>query len=221
MREPIQITRSGAVKNADPGALEELQQEFAKNHCILLPSLIDPAIFEFVVDSVAKASFVAREYKDVGTEKRLPGEVSTSSLDFLMNVPRFLQIIERVTCCEKIALFYGRIYQMTAAEGHQFNWHDDMESGDPRLLGLSLNLSREPFEGGELEIREMDSQRVVHKVRNTGLGDAIIFRIAANLEHRVAPVRGVNSKIAYAGWFRPTSREYPAGFHNLLRSGEE
>jgi hypothetical protein len=220
MREPIQITRSGAVANATPDALQELQRHFAKSHCILLPSLIDPGILEIVLERISKGQFATHQYKHVGTESRLPDDSSVSTLDFLMNVPAFLKLMERVTSCAPIALFSGRIYRMAPDEGHHFDWHADMETGDPRLLALSLNLSPEPFEGGELEMRETETKRVIHRVRNTGLGDAIVFRVAAFLEHRVAPVRGTVPKTAYTGWFRPRSSDYPADFHNLVRSVE-
>jgi hypothetical protein len=49
---------------------------------------------------------------------------------------------------------------------------------------------------------------------NKGFGDAIVFRIGGNLEHRVAPVRGAVPKIAFAGWFRPSE----ASFHPAHRS---
>lgn len=37
---------------------------------------------------------------------------------------------------------------------------------------------------------------------NTGLGDALIFRISGELKHRVAPMEGDEAKTAFAGWFR-------------------
>jgi hypothetical protein len=38
-------------------------------------------------------------------------------------------------------------------------------------------------------------------VANTGAGDAVLFRIAERLEHRVTSLRGDVPRTAYAGWF--------------------
>ena len=40
------------------------------------------------------------------------------------------------------------------------------------------------------------------QVANTGLGDAIIFRLRSDLEHLATDVEGTIEKTAFAGWFR-------------------
>jgi hypothetical protein len=67
---------------------------------------------------------------------------------------------------------------------------------------MSINLSLEEYQGGELQIRETRSGKIVSEIANTGLGDAVLFPISPELEHRVLPVRGDRAKIAFAGWFR-------------------
>jgi len=62
--------------------------------------------------------------------------------------------------------------------------------------------AREPYEGGTLEIADIQSKAVLHTVANRGAGDAIIFRVSPPSMHRVTPVGGAISKVAYAGWFR-------------------
>jgi len=46
-----------------------------------------------------------------------------------------------------------------------------------------------------------DSIEILQETRNTGLGDALLFRISADLIHRVQGVTGDHPKIAFAGWF--------------------
>jgi hypothetical protein len=71
-----------------------------------------------------------------------------------------------------------------------------------RLITMSVNLSPKPYAGGILQLREERSEEILAEIANTGLGDALFFRISPELKHRVSPVEGVLPKTAYAGWFQ-------------------
>jgi predicted 2-oxoglutarate/Fe(II)-dependent dioxygenase YbiX len=83
---------------------------------------------------------------------------------------------------------------------HYYPWHSDI--AHERLVGLSVNLSSELFEGGVLEVREERSRRVVARVANRTAGDAVLFRISPVLEHHVTPVTAGGERLVLAGWFR-------------------
>jgi Rps23 Pro-64 3,4-dihydroxylase Tpa1-like proline 4-hydroxylase len=89
---------------------------------------------------------------------------------------------------------------LNPVSGHYDSWHSDV--GQDRLVALSLNLGREPFEGGLLQIRRADSPEIIAEIANRATGDAVIFRIDPSLRHRVGPVEGHVPRTAYAGWFR-------------------
>jgi hypothetical protein len=55
-------------------------------------------------------------------------------------------------------------------------------------------------------------------VNNTGFGDAILFRISKDLEHRVTEVVGEVAKTAYAGWFYETGVSSFAELVKLYRN---
>jgi hypothetical protein len=217
MNEPIQLSRSGAVINASTQAIEELQREFAEHHCILLPRLIDPAIHDILLEQVSNAHFVQYANEGIGTETWAPSLISVSTLNFLTNTPAFVRFVGHVTGCSPIGIFSGRIYRISPAEEQHLDWHSDIIPDDPRLITLSLNLSPEPYEGGETQIRETANERIVCKIANTGLGDAILFRVSPALEHRVTPVRGTIPRTAYAGWFRPPIDNTRRDFHSAIR----
>jgi hypothetical protein len=218
MHGPVQLTRTGEIINADASSIRELQQQFAGTHCILLPSLIRPEILEILLDQIAGAQFIPDEYADVGAETRIATSQALKSLQFLLNIPTFLRFIETVTSSPPIQIFTGRIYRLSPAEGQHFDWHNDVIPDDPRLLGLSINLSPQPFEGGAFSIRDVNTKQVFREVRNTGLGDALIFRIAGSLQHSVSPVRGPISRTAYAGWFKPPTATSSDDFHQFVRT---
>jgi hypothetical protein len=67
---------------------------------------------------------------------------------------------------------------------------------------MSINLSRELYSGGRLQIRDHVSGEIVSEVANAGIGDAVIFRLSDRFQHRITDVEGTASKTAFAGWFR-------------------
>jgi hypothetical protein len=77
---------------------------------------------------------------------------------------------------------------------------------------MSINLSPTSFSGGTFELRERESKRLVYRHGNTGCGDALIFRLSLDLEHRVTDVIGNAAKTAFAGWFRSQPHDYRALF---------
>jgi hypothetical protein len=117
---------------------------------------------------------------------------------FLMNDPHLFELIQRVTGCDRIGRFDGRVYRMDPSA--YSGWHDDI--GDHRMIAMSLNLSREPYAGGVLQLRERHSRQILHEAPNRGPGDAILFRVADHLQHQITPVEGAVSKLAFAGWFK-------------------
>ena len=120
---------------------------------------------------------------------------------FLLNNPALFEILQNITGCGRIGRFYGRVYRMVPVADHYDSWHDD--AFDDRMITISINLSREFYRGGVLQIRERKSKRCLYEVANTGFGDAIVFRVDGALQHRVTDVEGNVEKVALSGWFVP------------------
>jgi hypothetical protein len=119
-------------------------------------------------------------------------------LYLIANDRRLFEAIERITGCSAIGAFIGRVYLMRAGAGHYDRWHSDIDGA--RLIGMSVNLTEGEFRGGEFELRQADG--IAWRLANTGPGDAILFRIADGLQHRVAGIEGDVARIAFAGWFQ-------------------
>jgi hypothetical protein len=105
---------------------------------------------------------------------------------------------------------------MVARKGLAFTWHDDM--ANDRKIALSINLSDARYHGGTLQIRERP-RGVGEAVPNLGFGDAIIFRVAEHLEHRVTPIVGKLPKTALSGWFCSRPR-YTSLHRDLIAESE-
>jgi hypothetical protein len=50
-------------------------------------------------------------------------------------------------------------------------------------------------------MRYRSKKEMLHEIRNTGLGVALLFRVSPELEHRVQGVEGDIPKTALARWF--------------------
>ena len=62
------------------------------------------------------------------------------------------------------------------------------------------------------EIRLADAAEPLAAIANVGPGDAILFSIADEFQHRVTPMQGSVAKTAFAGWFGST-RDYRDTVH--------
>ena len=196
----IQIKRTGVEVSATERNLDGLNEEFGRQHCVLLKNFFEPELLADVRRRVDVSTFVPRTDEGIATELCLSDPVTSGLLNLLVNRRELFQVVQRVTGCGRIGSFQGRVYRFHAKLGHHDSWHDDMI--DSRLIALSVNLGRSVYSGGLLQIRESESGRIVHEVANTGFGDALIFRISRGLRHRITNVEGEVPKEAFAGWFK-------------------
>ena len=90
----------------------------------------------------------------------------------LVNDERMLEVVRLITGCGPIGHFDGRVYRMEPSTDHYDSWHDDL--GEGRLVALSVNLGREPYEGGALEVRDRRTGASA-EVRSARTGDALLF----------------------------------------------
>ena len=198
------LTRLGFVCDAAPLGLRSAREHFDQHDYLRLPRFIEPKLLWVIQRYLSGAGFQAREYAEIGHDLTLLNNPLWRVLHFLMNDPQLFQLIRRVTGCRPIGCFTGRIYRMVARRGVELNWHDDTVD-DVKLVAISVNLSDAKYRGGTLQIREKSCD-VSEAVPNLGLGDAIVFRVADRLEHRVTPVEGKVPKTALTGWFRSEPR---------------
>jgi hypothetical protein len=210
-RDLVRLTQSRTEIVGAPAAIADAARFFRERGYIKLSSFIEPSLRDALLDAIDRSSFYEKEHKGIGHELCVtPGPV-TGVLEFLMNDPDLFHVIAEITGCGPIGCFRGRVYRLAPSAGHYDSWHDDL--GESRLIACSINLGREPFEGGELQIRRARSTEILSEVHNPRAGDAVVFKVDPAFEHRVASVRGTMPRTAYAGWFRrePLYRTLLAG----------
>jgi len=207
--------------------LPRLRAEFAEQGSLLLPNLFAPAILAYLVHKIDEANFVLKHEVSPGYSavQRSPGQgqddlaeddheahefgttlfmPTTEQAYFLfhllLNKPPLFRLVEQITGCGPIGNFMGRIHRTQAQENQHIDWHDDIT--DTRLIGLNVNLSTEPYQGGRFQLREKASKRLLGDIGNVGLGNAFLFQVAPTVEHRLTPVEGYGSRTVGVGWFR-------------------
>jgi hypothetical protein len=198
----VQITRSGKLVSASDNELAPLKLQFAERHHFRLPRLLSPDLMELVQRQIEETAFAEITHQGIGANKELclhegalPG-----ILNVLINSQALFRVIRGITGCPRIGCFSGRVYRASPGAGHHDAWHDDLV--EHRMIAMSINLGTEEYSGGVLQLRDAGSKRVLHEVANTGSGDAIVFRLAGYLQHRITDVEGAHPKTAFAGWFR-------------------
>ena len=194
----IQMTRRGAVRNdAD---LAALCRTFDQHQCAKLSGFLEPALVDESRAQIARGEFREFAHGSLATELRLETGIGTGLLHFLTNDPQLFRLVESVSGCTDIRSFAGRVYRRFPGGQHYDHWHGDVADAR-RLIGMSVNLSADIYEGGVFEIRDVETARPLASLPNVGVGDAILFRLSHSLEHRVSGVRGAFPKTAFAGWF--------------------
>ncbi|MBI3591533.1 MAG: 2OG-Fe(II) oxygenase [Candidatus Melainabacteria bacterium] len=215
----IQITKNDTKNSLSSKELDSFKKEFNKKHCILLPKFIHSDLLKSIQDEIKLCKFSKRIHKGIGEELYLKNNKLIGLLFFMLNQKKLFHIIKKITGCNKIESFLGRVYKFVPRLGHFDTWHNDLK--DNRLLALSINLSTDIYSGGVFQIRNRYSKKVIHEIKNTGFGDAILFRLRKDLEHKVTNVRSKVSKIAYAGWFRVKPRTNNFTKKQLLKHGSK
>jgi hypothetical protein len=194
----IQIQRKGLT--LDQAQICKLSAEYRDAHWVRLPQLLEPSILDFLQARLDSSQWETMTHDGIGEEYITTDLPTTSLLHFVMNRPKVRAVIEEITRCKGLQWFRGRVYRVIAEVGHHDKWHTDEDYSNE--VGMSLNLSRNPFRGGLFMLREGDSKLVLARVANTGPGDALIFRISPKLHHRISDMEGSDPKTAFAGWFK-------------------
>jgi len=202
MDEPVvAATRRGVAVHAAAARIEALRGELARRHVVRFRRFLDDDLLTRVAAAVDGGTFAVREDAGIAVELCLEPNRANDILTFVTNAPQLFALIQALTRSAPIGYFAGRVYRFDPAVAHHDSWHDDTAGNAGRVAGFSLNLSPRPYRGGAFQIREKARPDDVVEVENTGPGDAFLFRIAPELQHRVTAVEGEHAKTAFAGWF--------------------
>jgi hypothetical protein len=173
-----------------------------------LPALLPPDVLQFVHQRMESGTWKDYRHGTSARELLLDDEPAIHLLHFLVGAPDFLDIVRRITGCEAIHTFRGRIYRFLPIRQHLHRWHDDLGEDPGRLVGMSINLGPQPYDGGVFQMRRLGTRKLLCELPNVLPGHATLFRITTELQHRVTPVTGTEAKTAFAGWFNTAGSDF-------------
>jgi hypothetical protein len=198
----IRIEGNGTHRTASDQAISDARNRFEQDGCLSLPTLIDPALLPQLIEAIDQSPFYDREHHGIGLEQCLSPGTVTTALELLSNDPSLLDLMAQLTGCGPFGCFDGRVYRLAPGTSDHDSWHNDV--GRDRRVAMSVNLGREPFQGGALQIQRIGQPESSREMTIAQPGDAIIFRIDMAYRHRVAPLEGTVPRTAFAGWFCAT-----------------
>lgn len=181
------------------------QKQFEDENVFICPDFFSSDLNNLINNHLLNAPFTIKaDQKKDGQLLSQEYTISRNStlvqvLHFYLNQQTVIEAVKKISGISTINSFEGRVYKFEADQNSFDNWHDDMSDG--RLLGMSLNLSTNAFDGGSFMIRNKKSKEVYAVVKHPNWGSAHFFRINNELQHKVEKVEGEFPRIAFAGWF--------------------
>ena len=195
----VQLTPAGTRLALDDDTLTRLAAEFRARQCLQFPQFFSAELIGTLLRRIDDSAFEEKENEGVGIDQAMEKNAAFHALHLAMSDPQLLDAVERITGVTPLRSFAGRVYRMLPNTGHALDWHDDGEAH--RLIAVTVNLTPTPFAGGVFQLRKKGTATLLREVHNTGLGDAVMFRVAPSLEHRVTALEGATVRTAVAGWF--------------------
>ena len=181
------------------GDLAPLRQEFVSTGMARLPGFLSPDLLRWLQSAVAAAEFVDRTHGTLARDRMMVANPALSLIHFAVNDPALLAAVARVAGVETPGRFLGHVFMLRPGTSDYDSWHSD--EGFDRHIGLSVNLTATPYEGGVFQLRDTATGTVLREVANTIPGDAMLFPISSRFQHRASPVTGGVTRLTLAGWF--------------------
>lgn len=191
--------------NINSSKIEDYKTEYQNTHCVFLPSFIEQTALNNLIDRLEQTEFYTKSEKDEHTGEfgkvlYMPSDNPVPFMfHMLMNDRELFKHLEEITGCNHIGNFTGRIHRSEGGEQHQIEWHGD--NSDTRLLAMTINLGRTRYTGAKFQIRKKGEREVIREFGQTEPGDAFIFQIHPNLQHRLSLVE-TGTRTVGVGWFR-------------------
>lgn len=201
---PFRIDAMDTRIMAEPAAY---RAAFDAVPAFVFEDVLDPVLQDKLVQRAKLARYVEDDVRHIGTRAIEAPQHVGGSISLLVGRSSLFTWLEQATGCTPMRAMAGRLVETRANARDELVWHDDSD-GRNRLLGVVINLSDPPFEGGTFELRRKGTSENLISFRHTRPGSMMIFAVRPDLEHRVGPVLAGGPRRVYAGWIL-TEPEHP------------
>ncbi|HCF25102.1 MULTISPECIES: 2OG-Fe(II) oxygenase [unclassified Novosphingobium] len=196
VRSPFQINRMGTEIVADPA---DWRSGFDAVPAMALEEALSPDLLDLLMRQAAGASYIDDDVRYIGTRQIESPQRVSGMISLMLGHRDLFDWLEQATGCGPIKALAGRIAQTRANDQDELVWHDDNDSPD-RLLGVVINLSDQPYEGGLFELRRKGEIEPLFSYQHRSPGSITLFAVRRDLEHRVSPVTSGGPRRVFAGW---------------------
>lgn len=205
---PFTINTMRTAIHADAS---EWRTGFAQTPALLFECPFAPALLERLVARAKGAKLVEDDVANVGTrEVEGSPQLVGGTLGILLGRRALYAWLEAATAVAPIRGVSGRLVQTRANGRDALVWHDDID-GPARQLGVVVNLSDTPYEGGVFEMRRTSEAGPFLSYHHDRPGSMMVFAVRRDLQHRVTVLSSGGPRRVWAGWFlaEPEQRGLP------------
>ena len=175
-------------------------ESFAAVSAIALDDVFDPALLQNIVRQAADARFTDNDVADIGLREVETPQRLGKMISLLLSRPVLLRWLEEATGIAPIGAVAGQLVQTRCNGRDALDWHDDLAE-QQRQLGVVINLSTCPFEGGDFELRPKAAGSPMLQFKHSRPGTMLVFAVRPDIEHRVTPLTSGGPRRVYSGWF--------------------
>ena len=193
---PVTIGAQGST--IGPVAAEWVT-EFERRRAFAWHDMLDAPFLATVMKLAVGASYVA-DPRDRGCRSRETPGIAGKALTLALSSASLLAWLEQATGRGPLRRASGSVLQMEQRTDNLY-WHDDLQTDPDRVLGVTINLSPQPYTGGDLSLRRKSTTDPLIRHRHETIGSTLIFDVDTTLEHRVLPVTTGGPRRIFTGWF--------------------
>ncbi|MFM5949978.1 MAG: 2OG-Fe(II) oxygenase [Novosphingobium sp.] len=195
-QSPFRINRMDTEIAADPAAW---RPRFDAVPAFAFEDVLSADLLDLLMRQAAGARYIDDDVRYIGTRQIESPQRVSGTISLMLGRGDLFAWLEQATGCGPIKALAGRIAQTRANDQDELVWHDDSDSPD-RLLGVVINLSDQPYDGGLFELRRKGEREPLFSFRHSRPGSITLFAVRSDLEHRVLPVTAGGPRRVYAGW---------------------
>ena len=175
-------------------------EEFRRQRVIVCGDLLEADLLAAVLQRCRTGQFVPDVVAGLGAREVESPSRAGAALNIALSRAPLLRWVEAATGRDGLARVEGRVVQTRANGIDGLEWHDDLNV-PARKLGITINLSDAPYDGGDFELRDAQSHELVTRYHHHVPGTALLFDVDAASQHRVLPVGSGGPRRVFTGWF--------------------
>jgi hypothetical protein len=195
----LRLSATATIIETSPEADARAADAFARDHAIAFTDIFTDDICAMLDRACAQATFID-EVGVFGPRLREAPMRTAIIVRGLLSRPQVRDWIAKITGRGPLVDVRGSTARFVAGTEQHLDWHNDVND-DPRLLGFTVGLGREPYEGGLFELKPTRDGEVTFRFEHTRPFCWVVFPIAKQIMHRVTPLTAGGPRTVFGGWY--------------------